>query len=86
MARTILVVDDEDSIIRSLDGILTDEGFDVLGALNGSAALEKIEEIMGLLELTICDLNCHLELTSAKTGEGIKEGFKWIFQELLKIA
>lgn len=44
MARSILVVDDEESIIQSLDGILSDEGFDVQSASNGLDALEKIEE------------------------------------------
>lgn len=44
MARSILVVDDEESIIRSLEGILTDEGFEVVNAVNGKAALERIEE------------------------------------------
>jgi GTPase SAR1 family protein len=46
----------------------------------------KKEEIIELFDLNLCELNCNLELTSAVTGEGIKEGFKWIFQELLKIA
>lgn len=46
----------------------------------------KVEEIKNLLELESCEFDCHLELTSAKTGEGIKKGFKWVFQELLKIA
>ncbi len=44
MARSILVVDDEESIIKSLEGILTDEGFEVRNAVNGRAALDKIEE------------------------------------------
>ena len=46
MARTILIVDDEESIIQSLDGILTDEGFDVISASSGVAALETIDEVM----------------------------------------
>jgi two-component system nitrogen regulation response regulator NtrX len=46
MARTILIVDDEESIIQSLEGILTDEGFDVISATAGQEALEKIDEIM----------------------------------------
>jgi len=46
MARTILIVDDEESIIQSLDGILTDEGFEVISAKSGISALEKIEEEM----------------------------------------
>jgi two-component system nitrogen regulation response regulator NtrX len=44
MARTILIVDDEESIIQSLQGILSDEGFDVISATSGSSAVEKIDE------------------------------------------
>ncbi|UCF56959.1 MAG: sigma-54-dependent Fis family transcriptional regulator [Deltaproteobacteria bacterium] len=54
MARTILVVDDEESIIQSLDGILTDEGFEVISAKSGAAALEKIEEVIP--ELVLLDI------------------------------
>ena len=46
MARTILVVDDEQSILQSLDGILSDEGFEVLCVPSGASALKKIEEVM----------------------------------------
>jgi len=46
MARTILIVDDEESIIQSLEGILTDEGLDVISATAGKEALEKIDEVM----------------------------------------
>ena len=46
MARTVLIVDDEESIIQSLQGILTDEGFEVISAGSGLAALEKIDEVM----------------------------------------
>jgi two-component system nitrogen regulation response regulator NtrX len=54
MARTILVVDDEESIIQSLDGILTDEGFEVLSAKGGAEALEKIGEMIP--ELVLLDI------------------------------
>lgn len=43
MAKSVLIVDDEQSIIQSLEGILRDEGFDVESAYNGPEALEKIE-------------------------------------------
>ncbi|MEA2039532.1 MAG: sigma-54 dependent transcriptional regulator [Thermodesulfobacteriota bacterium] len=46
MARTILVVDDEQSILQSLEGILSDEGFDVISAESGVRALEMIQEII----------------------------------------
>ena len=44
MARTILIVDDEVSILQSLDGILSDEGFEVISAQSSVEAMEKIEE------------------------------------------
>ena len=44
MARTILIVDDEVSILQSLEGILKDEGFEVICAKGGMETLEKIEE------------------------------------------
>ncbi len=44
MDRTILIVDDESNILQSLDGILTDEGFDVIKARTGEEALKKTEE------------------------------------------
>ena len=46
MARTVLIVDDEESILQSLRGILTDEGFEVISAGSGLAALEKIDELL----------------------------------------
>ncbi len=54
MARTVLIVDDEESIIQSLNGILTDEGFEVITAKSGAAALETIEEVMP--ELVLLDI------------------------------
>jgi len=45
MARTIMVVDDEESILQSLEGILSDEGFEVVCAKTGPEALEQIQEV-----------------------------------------
>jgi two-component system, NtrC family, nitrogen regulation response regulator NtrX len=46
MAKTILIVDDEDRIIQSLEGVLMDEGFDVVGARSGISALAMMDEVM----------------------------------------
>ncbi len=45
MAKTILVVDDETSILQTLQGILSDEGFEVMISESGSEALGMIEEV-----------------------------------------
>ena len=44
MFPTILAVDDEVTILQSLSGILSDEGFEVLTASNGYEALKIIEQ------------------------------------------
>jgi two-component system, NtrC family, nitrogen regulation response regulator NtrX len=43
MFPSILIVDDEPSILRSLSGLLTDEGFEVITANNGYEALKVID-------------------------------------------
>jgi two-component system nitrogen regulation response regulator NtrX len=43
MYPAVLIVDDETTIIESLDGILSDDGFEVIHAFNGYEALKKIE-------------------------------------------
>ncbi|MBL0732445.1 MAG: sigma-54-dependent Fis family transcriptional regulator [Desulfosarcina sp.] len=43
MFPSILIVDDEPSILQSLSGLLSDEGFDVLTASNGYEALKVID-------------------------------------------
>jgi two-component system nitrogen regulation response regulator NtrX len=43
MFPTILIVDDEESILQSLSGLLLDEGFEVITANNGYEALKIID-------------------------------------------
>ncbi|MBU1196248.1 MAG: sigma-54 dependent transcriptional regulator [Proteobacteria bacterium] len=43
MYPAVLIVDDETTIIESLEGILSDDGFEVIHAFNGYEALKKIE-------------------------------------------
>ena len=54
MYKTILVVDDEDSICQVLKGILTDEGYDVLTAGTGEDALRLVDE--ELPDLVLLDI------------------------------
>lgn len=43
MYPAVLIVDDEKTIINSLEGILLDDGFEVMHAFNGYEALKKIK-------------------------------------------
>lgn len=44
MFPTIMIIDDEPNILKSLSGLLSDEGFEVLTATNGYEGLKLIEE------------------------------------------
>ncbi len=60
MGGTILVVDDEQSILDSLEGILSDEGYEVIKALSGQEALKKIQEVIPdliLLDIWMPDMD-----------------------------
>ena len=46
MFPSILIVDDEPSILKSLSGLLSDEGFEVQTATNGYEALKKRKVIV----------------------------------------
>jgi UDP-3-O-[3-hydroxymyristoyl] N-acetylglucosamine deacetylase len=54
MSETILVVDDEANIRRTLRGVLADEGYDVVEAEDGRRALELLEH--SLPQLAIVDI------------------------------
>ena len=45
MAKTILVIDDETEILEGMSRWLTEEGYAVVTAMNGSEAFEKLKEI-----------------------------------------
>lgn len=54
MADTILVVDDEEKIRHTLRGVLSDEGYEVLEAEDGQAALDVLAR--GIPRLAIVDI------------------------------
>jgi len=51
MNKTILIVDDEESICQTLEGILADEGYEVIAAESGEEALRVAEEELPSLVL-----------------------------------
>jgi len=54
MRKTILIVDDEESIRQSLGGVLVDDGYEVVTAGSGEEALKVVEEEM--LSLVLLDI------------------------------
>jgi two-component system nitrogen regulation response regulator NtrX len=72
MAKTILVVDDEMDILQSLEGILSDEGFEAISADSGLKALEMIDEVMP--DLVLLDIWMP-EMDGIETLGKIKEAY-----------
>ena len=54
MSKTILIVDDEESICQSLGGVLADDGYEIMTAGSGEEALKIVEEEM--LSLVLLDI------------------------------
>ena len=44
MPKTIVIADDEPHVLRSLEFILKKQGYEVITAVNGEIALEKVRE------------------------------------------
>ncbi len=55
--KTVLIVDDEDSIRKSLSKILEHHGFDVLTAVNGESALAVLQTEHDRIDVVLLDLS-----------------------------
>ena len=51
MEKKILIVDDEERIVKSITGVLEDEGFDVIPAKNGEEAIDLFRQELPLVTL-----------------------------------
>lgn len=71
----ILIVDDEESIRRSLAGILSDEGFSTEDAPDGEKALERLRQ--GLPDLVLLDI-----AMPGRDGISILEELRQLWPEL----
>jgi len=55
--ETILVVDDEEALLRLMSNILTPQGYQVLTANGGEAAVDMVRKYEGNIHLTLLDLS-----------------------------
>ena len=55
--RLILVVDDEEYVVRLADAILTRRGFEVIGARTGHGALEAVKLKQGRIAAVLLDVH-----------------------------
>jgi DNA-binding response OmpR family regulator len=56
MQRSVLVVDDDESILEFVEEALTDEGYKVFTAVNGSVALEMLKTLTEKFCLVLLDI------------------------------
>ena len=70
MRRKILLIDDEELVIKSVSKLLTKEGYEVVSCKNGEEALEKVKS--ELIDLIVCDIRMP-NLTGIDTVRKIRE-------------
>lgn len=73
MAKKILLIDDEDLVVRSLNRLLTKEGYDVIVCHNGEEALEKARN--EVISLIVCDVRMP-GLSGIDTVKKLRELYK----------
>jgi len=56
MKTKVLLVDDDSSVVAALSGVLRGEGYDVIVAFDGHAAVENFHTVLGA-EIVLLDLN-----------------------------
>ena len=56
MSRTILVVDDETDVLRLLQRILTEEGYEIVTAKSGDAAIQAFKKMERHPDLLLTDV------------------------------
>lgn len=73
MAKKILLIDDEDLVVRSLNRLLTKEGYEVIVCRNGEEALKKAES--EVINLIVCDVRMP-GLSGIETVKKLRERYK----------
>ena len=73
--KTILLVEDDDSIREAYAEILTSEGYAVVEATNGRIALEKLEAMHHLPSLVLLDMMMP-EMTGAELLDALHESHR----------
>ncbi|MBD3361091.1 response regulator [Candidatus Peregrinibacteria bacterium] len=80
MAKKILVIDDEELIIKSLERLLNKEGFTVTVAENGAEAVERVRDID--FDLVITDVKMP-DMDGIETLKKIREARRQMNKEVM---
>lgn len=70
MKQKILLIDDEDLVVKSINKLLQKEGYEVITCKSGTEALEKLKA--DVVDLIICDIQMP-NMTGIDTVKKIRE-------------
>ncbi len=73
MTKKILIIDDEELVVKSVGRLLTKEGFEVFICRNGDEAIEKIKN--ATIDLIVCDIRMP-QLSGIETIKNIRKILK----------
>lgn len=78
--KKILLIDDEELVVKSVDKLLRKEGYEVIACKSGEDAIEKAKA--EAVDLVICDIRMP-KLTGIETIRKIRELFKTAGRKLV---
>ncbi len=73
MAKKILLIDDEELVVKSLSRLLSRQGYDVIICHNGEDAIKKAENEN--IDLIVCDVRMPV-ISGIETIKRIREAYK----------
>lgn len=76
-SKLIVLADDEETVRKFVKVVLQNAGFEVLEAVDGSAALETIERVHGAIDLLITDVRMP-RLDGIALGTAVAATYPWI--------
>jgi len=70
MSSKILLIDDEELVVKSVNRLLAREGYEVINCKSGEEAIEKVQQVS--VDLIVCDIRMP-KMTGIDTIKKIRE-------------